>query len=114
MESETNTLPASLMAEKTRNTTMAMAMKKPSTIKPMVCAESGQTSQRAMPFLLLVALQVWHRRDWSRKAKWVAQLVEVVLVVLLRVMPLVARSCPLLSKYWLSNAGFEAPKHAGG
>ena len=81
MESDTNTLPASLMAETTRNTTMAMAMKNPSTINAIVCAGGGQMSQRAKPLRLLVALHVWQSRDWLRKAKWVAQLVVVLLVV---------------------------------
>ena len=63
MESDTNTLPASLMADTTRNTTMPMAMKNPSTMRPMVCAGGGQMSQRARPFRLLVALQAWHSRD---------------------------------------------------
>ena len=110
MESDTNTLPASLMAETTRNTTMAMAMKNPSTIKAIVCVGGGQTSQRAKPLRLLVALQVWQSRDWLRKAKWVAQLVVVLLVV----NPLVPRSFPFPSKYWPLSSGFGAPKHAGG
>ena len=104
MESETNTLPASLMADTTKNTTIAMAMKKPSTINAIVCAGGGQTSQRAKPLRLLVALQVWHSRDRLRKAKWVAQLVILLLVV----MPLEA------SKYRPLSSGFGAPKHAGG
>ena len=112
MESETNTLPASLMAEKTKNTTMAMAMKNPSTMRPMVCAGGGQMSQRAMPFLLLVALQAWHSRDWLRKAKWVAQLLMLVLVPLI-VIPLVAGSFPFWSTYWFTSARFGAPRHAG-
>ena len=60
MESETNTLPASLMAETTRNTTMPMAMKNPSTINAIVCARGGQTLQRAKPLRLYPGRQVWH------------------------------------------------------